>query len=551
MYALTLSVVLMQRIGGIKMSSRRFALTGVALAALALSACSQKQSTKNEQDLNWSVGGEITTMDPSKATDVVSFTQMINSMEGLYRNVKQGQEPGLATSAKVSKDGLTYVFKLRKSKWNDGTPVTAKDFVYSWRRTVNPKTEAEYAYLFSGIKNADAIQNGKKPVSSLGIKAVGKYQLVVTLEKRMAYFKDLMAFPVFFPQEEQAVRKYGDKYGTASKYMAYNGPFLQKGWSGSNLSWKLVKNPDYWDKDQVKLDQISFTVNKTASTAYNLYESKKIDALGLDSNLTKQFKGKSGYYSLANGGTYYLELNEKNPNLASSNIRKAISLAINREDLVRILGGNNQAASTYTAKGLTSVKGQDYTSLISPSAKKLYKYQPSLAKEYWQKGLSELGKSGMTLNLLTSDSDSAKKTGEALQSMLETKLPGLKITVTSVPFKTRLARRESGKFQLCGSDWIADFGDPISFLELLTSSNASNYGSWKNSRYDQLIAASKDTNDQAARMKDMSEAESILLSDAGVVPIYYEDDAWLIRPSVKGWVCNRSEWNFKKAYVGK
>ena len=189
--------------------------------------------------------------------------------------------------------------------------------------------------------------------------------------------------------------------------------------------------------------------------------------------------------------------------------------------------------------------------MISTSAKKLYKYQPSLAKEYWQKGLSELGKSGMTLNLLTSDSDSAKKTGEALQSMLETKLPGLKITVTSVPFKTRLARRESGKFQLCGSDWIADFGDPISFLELLTSSNASNYGSWKNSRYDQLIAASKDTNDQAARMKDMSEAESILLSDAGVVPIYYEDDAWLIRPSVKGWVCNRSEWNFKKAYFSK
>ena len=232
------------------MSSRKIALTGLALAALTLTACSKQESSQKEQDLNWSVGGEITTMDPSKATDVVSFSQMINSMEGLYRN---------------SKDGLTYTFNLRKSKWNDGTPVTAQDFVYSWRRTVNPKTEAEYSYLFSVIKNADAIQNGKKPVFSLEIKAEGKYKLVVTLEKRMAYFKGLMAFPVFFPQEEKDVKKYGDK-------------------------------------QSVKLDQISFTVNKTATIAYNLYQSNKIDALGPDSNLTKQFKGKKNYYSLSNGG---------------------------------------------------------------------------------------------------------------------------------------------------------------------------------------------------------------------------------------------------------
>ena len=114
--------------------------------------------------------------------------------------------------------------------------------------------------------------------------------------------------------------------------------------------------------------------------------------------------------------------------------------------------------------------------------------------------------------------------------------------------KTRLARRENGQFQICGSDWIADFGDPISFLELLTSKNSSNYGSWKNSQYDKLIAASKNTNDQEKRLKDMSKAESILLDDVGV---YYEDDAWLIRSNAKGWICKRSEWNFKEAYVTK
>ncbi|WP_418287606.1 hypothetical protein [Lactobacillus delbrueckii] len=154
----------------------------------------------------------------------------------------------------------------------------------------------------------------------------------------------------------------------------------------------------------------------------------------------------------------------------------------------------------------------------------------------------------MTLKLRTSDSDGDKKTGEALQSMLETQRPGLKLMVTSVPFKTRLARRENCEFQICGSDWIADFGDPISSLELLTSKNSSNYGSWKNSQYDKLIATSKNTNNQEKRLKDMSKAESILLDDVGV---YYEDDAWLIRSNAKGWICKRSEWNFKEAYVTK
>ena len=523
------------------------------LAALALTACGGSNSSSGSKDvLNWEESAEIPTMDLSKATDSASFVQLINTMEGLYREKADGsQEPALATKETVSKDGKTYTFTLRKSKWNDGSPVTAKDFVYSWRRTVDPKTASQYAYLFSGIKNADDIQNGKKKPETLGIKAVGDYKLVVTLERRIPYFNNLMAFGSFFPQQEKAVKKYGSKYGTASKYMAYNGPFVMKGWNGSSLSWKLVKNDNYWDKKHVHLKQVNYSVQKTPSTAYNLYQSNKIDALGLDSNLTKQFKGKKNYYSLSNGGTYYLELNEKNPNLANSNIRKAISLAINRENLIRILGGNNQVANTYTAKGLTEYDGEDYTSMISSSAKDLYKYQPSKAKEYWQKGLSELGKSSLTLNLLTSDSDGGKKTGEALQSMLETQLPGLKLTVTSVPFKTRLARRENGQFQICGSDWIADFGDPISFLELLTSKNSSNYGSWKNSQYDKLIAASKNTNDQEKRLREMSEAESILLDDAGVIPLYYEDDAWLIRSNAKGWICKRSEWNFKEAYVTK
>lgn len=130
---------------------------------------------------------------------------------------------------------------------------------------------------------------------TLGIKAVGKYKLVVSLERKIPYFKLLMAFPLFFPQNEQAVKKYGSKYGTASKYMVYNGPFVHKGWTGSNLSWKLVKNKYYWDKKDVKLTQINYSVQKSLSTAYNLYQAGKLDETILDAQASKQLTKSKGY----------------------------------------------------------------------------------------------------------------------------------------------------------------------------------------------------------------------------------------------------------------
>ena len=215
-----------------------------ALSAILLGGCGSKSaSTAKKDSFSWSTGAEISTIDMSKASDTVSFDQLRNTMEGLYRTGKKGKlMPALATKSTVSKDGKTYTFYLRKSKWSDGSPVTARDFVYSWRRTCDPKTASEYAYLFEGIKNAAAVTAGKKPVSALGVKADGDYKLVVSLDRRIPYFKHLMSFALFFPQSEKTVKKYGDKYGTASKYMLYNGPFVQKGWTGSNLSWKMVKN---------------------------------------------------------------------------------------------------------------------------------------------------------------------------------------------------------------------------------------------------------------------------------------------------------------------
>lgn len=524
-----------------------------ALSVILLGGCGSKSaSTAKKDSFSWSTGAEISTIDMSKASDTVSFDQLRNTMEGLYRTGKKGKlMPALATKSTVSKDGRTYTFYLRKSKWSDGSPVTARDFVYSWRRTCDPKTTSEYAYLFEGIKNAAAVTAGKKPVSSLGVKADGDYKLVVSLDRQIPYFKNLMSFALFFPQSEKTVKKYGDKYGTASKYMLYNGPFVQKGWTGSNLSWKMVKNKYYWDKKNVKVSKISWSVQKTPSTAYNLYQSNRLDALSLDSSQTKQLKNNAAFTLINSGGTAYLQYNlQKDKNLTNANIRKAISLAIDRTGLCSTLGGNNQPAKTFTTADLLYVNGKDYVSGVAKSSTVYNKYDKKLAKKYFKQGLAELGTSKISVSILADDTDSGKKTVEALQSQLEQTLPGIHVDTVTVPFKTRMARREAGKFDIMVSTWIADFTDPISFLDLLTSDNTRNYGKWKSSQYDALIADSKTTASSSQRISDLQKAEGILMKDEGITPLYYMSTAWLIRKDIHAvYNDNLGGWQFKYAYV--
>ncbi|MFK5606619.1 peptide ABC transporter substrate-binding protein [Lactobacillus delbrueckii] len=538
--------------------SKTFSVGATVLASAALlAACgsnSSKESSSSKKTLNWTVASEIPTMDMSKATDATSFNQLSNTMEGLYRLGKNSKlEKALATSEKVSKDGKTYTYTLRKSKWSDGSELTAKDFVYSWRRTVDPKTASQYSYLFSGIKNADAIVAGKKKPETLGIKAVGKYKLVITLERRMAYFDKLMGFAVFFPQSEKAVTKYGSKYGTASKYMLYNGPFKQTGWTGSNLSWKMVKNPYYWDKKNVKLDTITWSVQKTPSTSYNLYQSNKLDYTGLDASQTKQLKNQKGYVTLNQGATFYLQFNiAKNKYLANTNIRKALSLAVDRKGLTSSLGGNSVPANTLTPTQLTDVNGEDYTKRISKSAESFYPASTNKkeAVKYLNKGLKELGVSKFSFKILSDDTDSGKKTTEFLQSTFESTFGNkVSVSVQNLPFKTRLSRSTAGNFDIVVSGWSADFADPISFLDLFTSTNPENNGKWKNTSYDKLIADSKTTASTSKRWDDLTKAEDILLNNVGVAPLYYNTSAALIRPTVKDVYQNRGTWNFKDTYI--
>ncbi len=518
----------------------------VLIAGSTLAACgsnSNSSSSSAKKTINWMDSAEIPTMDISKATDVTSFNQLGNVEEGLYRLGKNSKvENALATDTKVSKDGKTWTFTLRDSKWSNGDKLTAKDFVYSWRRTVNPKTASQYAYLFEGIHNATQISAGKAPVNSLGVKAEGDNKLVVTLDKRIPYFKLLMGFPLFFPQNQKVVEANGSKYGTSSKTTAFNGPFVQKGWTGSNLSWKLVKNKNYWDKKNVKLDAINYSVQKTPSTAYNLYQSNKLDATILDSQQTKNLKHQKGYTLRDTAATFYLQFNQKKKIFQNADLRRAISMSINRKALGSALGGANTPATSLTSKGVVNHDGKDWSEVVGD--KKNAAYNPTEAKKLYKKALKELGVKNVSFTILSDDTDSGQKTTETLQSQLEENLKGMKVSVANVPFKTRLNRSTSGNFDVVVSGWSADFADPISFVDLFTSKNAQNNGKWSNSQYDKLIADSKTTADTTKRWDDLEKAEKILLSDEGIAPLYYKTEAWLVRPDIKGIVYNGAGLNY-------
>ncbi|MCG0885144.1 lipoprotein precursor, peptide binding protein OppA-like protein [Lactiplantibacillus plantarum] len=329
-----------------------------------LAACGKhnSQSSGNgkyasSQVLNLSYPSSLDSIDISNMS---GYGSTGNIFESLYRLGKNGSiTPGLAKSTKVLKDGKTYTFTIRNAKWSDGSKITAQDFVYSWKRTVTPATKSQYAYLFSGVKNADEIVAGKKSPSTLGVKAQGEHTFIVTLDKPITYFKKLMTYPLFGPISEKAVKKWGSKYATKAQYMLYSGPFKLTGWTGTNNSWQFVKNNQYWDKKAVHLQKINYTVNESTTTTLNLFQEKKLDLTQLASEQVKNMKSSSDYTTYPYSITAFLVYNFQDSNatikkaLNNAKIRQAISLSINRKTLVKnVIGDASTVSKTFVPQDL-------------------------------------------------------------------------------------------------------------------------------------------------------------------------------------------------------
>ncbi|TPR14679.1 peptide ABC transporter substrate-binding protein [Apilactobacillus timberlakei] len=509
----------------------------VGISSLCLLvACGNKQQSSSKL-VQWQQPGNLTTLDASKATDNVSFGTLNNSNEGLTMSAKNNTiKLGVAKNYRVSSDGKTYTFNLRHSKWNNGQPVTAHDFVYGWQRTVNPKTASQYSYLFDHVKNANQIGENKAPISSLGVRADGDYKLVVSLTKPQSYFKYLIAMAPFYPQSKAIVDKYGQSYGTSSSSMLYNGPFKVTGWSGTNDSWKLIKNNNYWNAKNIKFNGVKFNVQKDSNTALNQYSTGDLDLTNLvGKQQVGEFKNSKELHNLNMASTFYIEMNEKkNPIFKNQNIRKAISLAIDRNQFTKnILGDGSKPAQGYVSPGMPKHNGKTFVQDAGTNIGVSYNLND--AKKLWNKGLKETGQNSVDITLLSDDTDNGRSTTEFLQTSLE-KLPGLSITSQNIPPKSRISRAQSGQFDMVINSWVADFPDPISFLSMFVSNGSYNNGKWSNSKYDALVnnAEGTDANNSNKRWEDLVNAEKTLMNDQGIVPIYYPVKPTIIKPRISG-----------------
>lgn len=488
-----------------------------------------------EQKLSIATQGELATLDSALYNDVSSSDMIGQVFEGLYR-VKNGTEVefGQAESVKVSDDGLTYTFTLRDGlKWSDGSPVTAADFEYSYQRLADPKSGASVQSV-DVFKNAAAVRKGEKEVSELGVKALDDKTLEVTLEYPAPYLPKLLSGSRYMPVSKAVHSAKGDKYGTSADNVVTNGPFTIQDWNGTNLEWKLVKNDNYWDAANVYLKDVQVQVIKENSTGADLFDAGQLDYTTLTDQFVQEYTGADDFHTASKATIGYLSFNTQREATANADLRRAIAQAFDKQvyadsviqDGSKVL--NNQVPKDFDV----NEAGEDYQTAAGP----MLEYNLEAAQADWAKAKAALGKDTIELQLLTSDVGLSKRTAEFLQAQLEANLPGLKLTISSVPLKNRLEFQRQSDFDIFYGTWAPDYQDALNFIEQYKTGGGINFAKYSNAEYDKLVEQARNeyANDPAKRRQALIQAEVIgIKQDAVAAPIYQSSTSYLLKARVK------------------
>ncbi len=491
-----------------------------------------------EKTLRIAVDVDLPSVDQDVATDGLSFEVIAAMFEGLYSTDAAGSLiPAIAKDYTVSDDGLTYTFNLRDAQWSNGTPVTANDFVYSWRRLVDPTIASEYSFIaeVAGIVNAAAITAGEKPLTDLGVVAKDDKTLVVTLDRTVPYFLSLTAFAPFFPLNEAFVTEKGTDYAQSPEGLIANGPFTMTEWN-KGYGFKLTKNETYYDAAAVEVGAIDYRVIKDPQTSALQFDSNELDVVKLTAELVDNYKDNAAYTQINASYVWYASLNNDDPIFSNLNARKAFQHAINKENIVsNILNDGSSVADFIVPTGLAT--GPDGKDFRETSKNNYGVYDVAAAQKYWETAKSELGITETNIEILFDDSETVKKMAEFIQAELEANLPGLTVSLKAQPKKNRLEIMREGDFQVGLTRWGPDYADPLTYLELFLTGGSSNTPNYTNAKYDELVGSSSTTlaADAEGRWAAMKEAEDILLDqDAAIAPLYQAGYSYLINTKVTG-----------------
>jgi oligopeptide transport system substrate-binding protein len=453
-------------------------------------------------------------------------------MSGLYRLDPNSKPfPDMAEGVDISEDGLNYTFTLRDGiKWSNGDPVTSEDFKYAWLRALDPKTASLYAYIISTfVKGADEYNTGNGSPDDVAIETPDDKTLKVTLLAPAPYWLGLTSFFTYLPQQQKFVEQQGDDYASGVENLLYNGPFKMTQFNPTS-GVTVVKNEDYWDADNVEISKVEAKIVKETDTAVNLFESGQLDETIIDTEFVTEYEGKPELVTKTQFATAWLTFNRnKAPLFKNENVRRAIQMALDREALnYKILNNGSEPATGLVTDGIAGPDDKTFREAEGPTVPA---YDPQKAKELFKKGIEEVGENP-TIELLSEDDSLTRDFVTVMQSELEKM--GMKIELKPVPFAQRLKLEEDDDYQMSAQAWIADYDDPMTFLDLFESSstyNTSIAGHYKNERYDQLINDAKEEPDAAKRMDMLLEAEKILVEeDAALAPWRFYGEAFLVDP---------------------
>jgi oligopeptide transport system substrate-binding protein len=537
---------------GIGISRRDFLKiggTGLAGAALLGTAgCGVFQGEGGQQggggggskSITLNLGDTIRDLNSTTTTDVVSGAYIIlNVMEGLYSlNADLKPEPAQAEGVEISDDKLTHTFTLRDGiKWSDGSPVTSQDFKYAWLRAMHPDTAGQYSYILTTfIKGGAEFNAGDGSAGDVAIETPDDKTLEVTLVSPSPFWLGLTAFQTYSPQKQSFVEEQGDKYAQSADALLYNGPYTLTDFRPTQ-GVSFVKNDQYWDKGNVAIEQIDAKIVKERDTAVNLHESGQLDITEISGEYVDEFRDSPDFQAQTNFAVFYLVGNYELPFFQNENIRRAFQLGFDRKSMTReILNDGSEPALGYVPSGIAGPGDQTFREAVGPT---MPDFDAQEARRLFEKGTQELGENP-TIELLAYDTESGRDIATFLQSQFEENL-GAKIDVKVQPFDRKLELESNGEFQLSWQGWIADYNDPMTFMDLWLSDSPFNTQKYSSERYDELVGGAQTETDFGKRMDMLLEAEKVLVEeDAACAPMFYEGQVRLVDPSIKNFVYYRS-----------
>lgn len=495
------------------------------------------ENSSGARHLTLQIDGEVSTLDPQAAVDSISFEVIACMTEGLIA-IDQDENPvfALAEGMEASEDGKHYRFFLRDAVWSDQRPVTAEDFVYGWRRGVDPEAGFENGMLFvaAGVLNANKVISGELEPEFLGIRAADEKTLEVELEKPVPYLLSMLSLPAFYPVNQEFYESCGGQYGTSPDTVLANGAFVLEQYQPAGQEILLKKNPNYWQEEQVLLEQISYQVVKDSQQALMVYEQGGLDLALLSGEQAEIYQNDEEFVSLPLGSLWYLSPNLNVPALENENLRMALALSYDKEAAVSLVlkDGSKAAYGAVPGKSMYGPQGEDFRD----GATEYLKTDKGLAAAYFKEAKSELGREEFTFTLLIEDMEPARNLGQFLQEEIQNTLPGITVNLEPVPKKIRLERMAEGDYELGLVRWGADYRDPLAFLSLWVTGSSFNYGGWSDVIYDNMLKAAGEEPlalNPEERWEMLHQAEGLLMKKAVIFPVCEKYNGFLIRNTVR------------------